>query len=102
MDEPIFYSEDIEPFRQHIIGRLFAKCAAAKETEDPWEMRRACQNLWFGVKGLRKIGIACSNGAGPTEQMAFYNNALSSDYSYIVKYILEETGIDPLKDWKNI
>lgn len=108
-----FNSEELEPFAARLIGKWFnrcqkalkvrddivAKCKAEKrpltfyESLDTEKFWSECSNMWFGLKGLTKVSIACK---GATH----FQIALSNEQSKISNYIEKYLGFNPILDKK--
>lgn len=91
-----FASEEIEPFAAMYIGRMFARCEAARKTGEPTLLRNACCSMWWGLNGLQHIATAVSTAT-------HFTIALSNHQRQIADYIKEHTGIDAweAKGWGN-
>jgi hypothetical protein len=86
-------SEAIEPFAAMLIGRMFARCEAAKEDESAHYHALNC--LWYALHGLEKISIA-------VETATHFSIAMNNHILMVSKYIQAEIGIDPMNhpEWK--
>jgi hypothetical protein len=106
-------SEDIELFAGLLLGKWFARCEQAGKVKDnivakcKAEKRdmtfhehldadvfyKECENMWFGLKGLTRVSIACKDAA-------HFSVALSNEKSKIANYIEKYLGFDPILDKK--
>lgn len=79
-------SEEIEPFAALLVGRLFARCEAAKD--DHAKFTGACADLWFGLHGLEKIAIAARTAT-------HFSIAMNNHIQMVARYIKDELRLDP-------
>lgn len=106
-------SEMLEPFARQIISRWWDRCQTALEVKttidkkvkdeerehtfhehlDCEKFYKECSNMWWGLKALSKIGIACPDAV-------HFNIALSNEMSNISNYIKKHLGFDPILDKK--
>lgn len=87
-------SEEVEPFAAMVVGRLFARCQAAKE-KGPTYHEDALMSLWYTLHGLEKIAVGVRTAT-------HFSLAMNNHISMIARHIKSETGIDPdtHPDWK--
>ena len=94
-DKPTKYpilSERVEPTCAYIIGRLYAQLKEAKEMNNPFKIRDACQNLWFAARSMSSLSCSCN---APHFSLAASN--LMGQVAAIVKDVMD---IDPFEEWE--
>jgi hypothetical protein len=104
-------SEMLEPFASQMIGRWYHRCTQALEVKKSIEKKlkdegreptfhehldmeqfyNECSNLWWGVKSLTKLSIACRNAT-------HFCIALQNEKSKIANWIKKHLGFDPILD----
>jgi hypothetical protein len=84
-------SEMIEPTCGLILGRLFARCEAVKGDRHAFE--DACQSLWMASEAMCTIGVAISTAI-------HFSVAAGNHNIEFARYIRENLGIDPFKEWR--
>ena len=102
-------SEMIEPVAGQLIGRWFNRCQMALEVKNTIDKKvkdenrehtfhehldcemfwKECSNMWWGVRALNKMGIACKDAT-------HFNIAISNEMSKIADYIEDKLGFNPI------
>lgn len=83
-------SEIVEPTSAYIIGRLYMQLEEAKETNNFYEIRDACQHLWFAAKSLSSL--SCSLNA------VHFSIATGNLMRQVADMVENIMGFDPLID----
>lgn len=91
--EQLFFSEDLNPFAAHCIGRWFRIC----EEATPENLFHECRNFWFGIQALKRVSIAC-NSARDREGAVHFSLALGNHKRDVAKYIERKIGVNPIED----
>lgn len=87
-------SEEVEPFAAMIIGRMFARCEAAKAQGETYH-EDAMRNFWYVLHGLEKIAVGIRTAT-------HYSIGMNTHINFVVQYIKEHAKIDPTTEpgWK--
>lgn len=83
-------SEDLEPFAAYLLGVLGMRVMAAHQTNDP-DLDGYCMRLWWGLRGLREIGIAVGN-------VPHFSVCTSNEEQRAAALITALIGVDPYTD----
>lgn len=87
-------SEEVEPFAAMIVGRMFARCEAAKAKGETYH-EDAMRNFWYVLHGLEKIAVGIRTAT-------HYSVAMNGHICAVARYIEEHAKVDPMTapGWK--